>query len=1132
MIKRIATVVAAFVLACGMAPAQNITSSIVGHVSDPSGAPIPGAQVTVKNTDTGALRKVVTGNDGTYAVPDILAGMYEVTIQKTGFAAHHATQVQVFSAQTKRVDAQLTLGSVQQSVEVKAQAAPVTTDSMAISNSVSKVQLENLPTQLQTIDAFIALTPGVQTTGDATNPPIGGGTHWGSVNFNVNGVSNNDPAQAGGATVQGNGLLVMPPPSSIQELHVQADGMDAQYRGKSSVSLVTKSGSNNLHFLLYEYLQNSALNANSYVNNAKGLPRPNNKLNQFGGNIGGPILKNKLFFFFDYSGFRKRLSGTAQENYPSAAMRNGDFSALCTTFTSGVCTKGTQLYNPWTGQPFLNNQIDPSLFSPQAVQLLKYLPNPTESASAGLPNEKTNFFQEIPIQQNVDGEDVRIDYNMRANDQLFGVFSQRKAVPWNSFANWPSTFGQLRYGYKNITASMTETHIFNSSTINDFRAGWADYATRFSGLNEDFNPQDLFPQMPSTVFRGLPTVSVKGYGNSGTLLHDYGSGAFTPRWDWEFTDNFTHTHGRHTFQAGLDETGYKDESRQGSSVGNPPTGSFAFTGVWTGNHGWPGQPTSNGNAFADFLLGTIGSDRTAWQGSFASPLYSRDWGAYAQDTWQATSALTLILGLRWEYQSPWVYRRQHNTTFDFKNGKMVLSESSATPVLQPNMDPALFAAYPYETTGGLGWPLQYVQSDTNNWAPRLGFAWRPFNDGNTVIRGGYGIYYNFQPANVGSRNDGKNIPWLYSTAQAFTTGLPPKPKTPYLPDYTFANPFGSATSQVVAPYPSLSFLQPDFQNARIEEWTLTLEHSFGAGWVTRASYVGNRADNLPYNGSEMNIPEVQQPNVKLQNQRPYPAFLSLSETRSLGIQNFNQLQLGLQRHFASGFSFQAEYEFTRSLDDVPTGGGPQQPLNPMSDYGNTDLIRRHYFIANYVYNLPFGKGRRWLSGANGIEDAVLGGWELSGITTYATGTPFSVTFSVPSKYSNSWFGGRADRVPGVPLYAGQESGHDVLTGVQWFNPAAFAPPQPWTWGNSGRNSVFGPGYENWDLSAQKSFALTERTRLKFRADFFDAFNHFNPGKPVSTIADTRDGGTPNANSGIILGGSGSRAIQFGLTLSY
>ena len=1120
MIKRIATVVAVLVLACGMLFSQDITSTIVGHVTDPSGAPVPEANVTVTNSDTGAVRTVTTGADGNYSVPDLLAGTYQVAVSKQGFAAQRTSAVHVLSSETRRVNATLKIGSVQQTVEVTAKTTPVTTDSMTIASSVSEAQLRNLPTSLQTVDSFISLAPGVQSAGNATNPPIGGGTHWGSVNFTVNGVSNIDAGNSGAATVQGVGLLVLPPPTSIQELKVQANGMDARYRDHSAVTLVTKSGTNQLHFLLYEYLQNTALNSNTYVRNAQGLSTPVDHLNQFGGNIGGPIWKNKLFFFFDYSGYRHRAGRTVQFNMPSMAMRQGDFSALLPK---------VQLYNPFTGQPFANNQIPANLIAPQAQALLKFLPAPTITSSPGLPSEPANYYGTVPITQNSNSEDVRVDYNISPNDQLFGVYGQHIAVPWNSSTNYPANYGQGRYAYKNFTASASETHIFNASTLNDFRAAWADYATRFSGQNQDFNPQSLFPQMPDTMYRGIPTMAITGYSG---MFHDYGTGLYTPRWDVELTDNFTHTHGRHTFQAGFDETGYKVSSRVPST--GSATGHFSFSGKWTGNRGYPtaGYGHSAGNSFADFLLGTADSTATAPIGAFAAPIYSRDWGAYVQDTWQATSALTLMLGLRYEYQSPWKYRSQTVTTFDVANNKLVLPENSATPTLLPGMDPAEFAAYPYETTQSIGLGTDYLKRDRNNFSPRLGFAWRPFGDGDTVIRGGYGVYYNFQPAFVGSRSDGWNPPWLLSASQNFTSDLPGKPAAPFQPDLTFSNPFPSSNGkQVISRNPLIRFLQWDFQNARTQEWTLTLEHGFAGGWVARASYAGNHSDHIPYNFGPINVPTVQQPNVPTQKQRPYQPWGAINETRSLGIQNFNQVQLGVRRRFANGFSFQGEYEFTRSLDDVPTSGGPQIPTDPMSDYGNSNGIRRHWLVFNYVYQLPFGRGRRWMN-AGGIANAVLGGWELSGITTYGTGTPLDVHFSQAGTGIIGWWTTRANRVPGVPIYAGQESGHDVVDGVQWFNPAAFTPPQPWEWSNADRNQVFGPGYENWDISAQKSFAVTERTQLKFRADFFDAFNHFNLGNPSATIADVLDNGNPQPNAGVIHGGSGSRVIQLGLTLRY
>ncbi|HEU4981214.1 MAG TPA: hypothetical protein VFT88_00915, partial [Acidobacteriaceae bacterium] len=233
-----------------------------------------------------------------------------------------------------------------------------------------------------------------------------------------------------------------------------------------------------------------------------------------------------------------------------------------------------------------------------------------------------------------------------------------------------------------------------------------------------------------------------------------------------------------------------------------------------------------------------------------------------------------------------------------------------------------------------------------------------------------------------------------------------------------------------------------------------------------------------------------------------------------------------------GFSFQAEYQFSKGLDTVPTSGGPQRWQHPELDYGNSLGLARHWLTFNYVYELPFGKGRRFLHSINGVENAVLGGWQIAGISTYNTGMPFSVNFSQTGTGITGWWGGRADRVPGVSLTKGRSHSHDIVNGIPWFNTDAFAPPQPWQWGNSARDLLFGPGSWNWDMSGSKNFHMWERLNMNFRADFFDAFNHFNPGNPVANIADTRDGGNPVANSGMITGGDGQRAIQLSLSAKF
>jgi hypothetical protein len=488
------------------------------------------------------------------------------------------------------------------------------------------------------------------------------------------------------------------------------------------------------------------------------------------------------------------------------------------------------------------------------------------------------------------------------------------------------------------------------------------------------------------------------------------------------------------------------------------------------------------------------------------------------------------------YQTPWNWQDGYSTYWDPATNKLALPQNSATPTLPSiGASAAQFGAYGFTTTQALGLPKNYMVGDKNNFAPRVGFAWRPFNNNRTVFRGGYGVYYNFNPAFAGSRDDVLNPPWVGGLSgfagSNYITQLPGRPTAPFVPDITFSNPFpaslGSASG--AAAHPTLYSMQRDFKNGVIQQWNATLEHQFAGNWAARATYAGSQSHHLQWFFGDLNVPRTQTPNTPTQDQRPYQPWAVINSTRSGASQNFGQLQLEVTKRFSSGFFMQAEYAWTRSLDNLESSGGPQNPNFPGLDYGNSSGIVRHKLVVNYMWTLPFGRGQHWGSGINRAVDAVLGGWQLSGITAYQTGTPFSVSFSVPASITG-WWGGRADHVSGNDYAKG--SGHDIINGVPWFNTGAFAPPQQWTWGNGARNLLFGPGNWNWDMSLQKVFKVTERARLQFRSDFLDAFNHFNLGNPSTAIADTRDGGLPIATSGKIFGGGGSRVIQVGAKIMF
>lgn len=1128
----------AIVLFAASVCAQIITGTITGQVTDASGAAIPNVEITARNTGTGISTRVQSDSSGTYVVPDLQAGAYEITVGHAGFRTSHLTGIALQSSQTVRVNASLQVGDVQQSVDVLAEAPLVNTESPTISSVINKKQMNDLPFAQQSIDGLIIMTPGAQTNYGESAPSTGGATHWGATNFTINGVQANDVGNGAAAYSYSLGLVSLPSLQSLQEFKVDSFNTAAEYRAVGTITMVTKAGTNAFHGEAYEFNENKSLNANTFLNNAKGISRSPFIRNQFGVNIGGPIVKNKAFFFYDYTGLRNRNYSSVNLTLPTAPMRTGDFSALCSSYSGGVCadTKGTQLYNPFTGAPFVNNIIPSNLITTQAQALLKYLPATTLAGATGLPNSAPNYYGLVSTAQDVNAMDVRLDYHISDKDNLYGVYTRNIGSPFQVALGYPSTYGNASdYGYKTFGYSLVETHTFSPTALNDFRASWFDHPNIRSGQNLDFNPQSLFPQLTASPNRGLPTMSIDGYTG---MFRDAGRGYYGHAFDMEASDHFTLIKGRHTMKFGFETATYKTYGPNP----NAPLGSFAFSGQWTGNKGQPGSPQSQGNAFADFLLGTANSSTTGTAGVFESVYHTWDTEFYAQDSWQISPKLTLSVGVRYMYQTPWLWQGDYSTYWDPGTNRLALPQDTATPTLPTyGASAAQFAAYNFTTTKALGIDKHYMIPDKNNWAPRVGFAFRPFNNERTVIRAGYGVYYNFNPAYVGSRDDVLSPPWLGGlggvSSQTYSTQIPGKPSTSFLPDITFANPFPSnlATASGVSANPTIYSMQRDFKNAVSQQWNLTLEHQFSSNWSTRASYLGSQTHHLQWFFGDLNVPTVQKPNVSLQNQRPYQPWGSILATRSGAKQNFEQMQLEASKRYANGFSFQAEYQWTRSLDNADVSGGPQIPSSPQLDYGNSTNIRRHQLVFNYIYELPFGKGRRFASNIGKLGDGVIGGWQVSGITEYAGGVPFSVKFSVPSNYVG-WWGGRADQV-GSDLYAGrQTNSHDIVSGVQWFNTSAFAAPQPWQWGNGGRNIVFGPGLVNWDMSAQKYFTIREGIRLQVRADFLNAFNHFNLGAPSSTIADTRDGGTPITTSGKIYGGlssgSPSRVIQVGAKLYF
>ena len=1001
-LRVILTAVFLLVLGNGALNGQIITSSIVGRVTDPSGAVVPGVSITVTNTGTNVSVQMKTDTSGTFSLTNLLTGTYDLSASKTGFGKYMRTGVQLMAQATLRVDISLKVGSNLETVTVTTAAPLVQTDSQTISTTLTTRQADELPLQTELVAGLLTLVAGSEPGTYMSNPVSGGAPYWGGTDWSVNGMSVNDVGDGGApytvAPGGNTGLMLLPLPwlDSIQELKASGTDNSAEYRAINSVTIVTKQGSNKLHGMAYEDLQNAALNANTLDLNAEGIKRPPSEYNQFGANAGGPIWKDKAWFFFSYGGLRDRTYSTNTLTMPSLAMRQGDFSALCTSFVGGVCTAGTQLYNPETGLPFAQNAIPTTEFASQSNSLLAYLPQLTKT-TAGLPSGPPDYIAPLSVADDVNEYQARIDYQISHSDSVYGVFSKNGTGPYQSAGGYPPEYGNdSDFGYHDYSMAVTENHTFGPTTINEFHIQTYRHGTNRYGENVNFNPLSLFPQLTPSSNRGLPAMNISGYTG---MWYDRGLYSY-PQWQSGLGDNLTHVHGRHTIKAGLDLTHYTTIWRNTGA----PLGTFGFSGDWTGGKGWLAKPSA-GNAFADFLLGDADTDST---GTAAVERVDKSYDSeyYVQDAWQATSRLTINMGIRYSYQAPYEARNNTFTLFNPSTNKLVLPENSATPTLPPvGTNSVAYNAYLayFTTTQAVGLSTHPYVMSKNGWGPRFGFAFRPFSGTRTVLRGGYGIYYGIGAAFIGGPFAGETNPPWGGESENFATELPKTPPVGgFLPDLTFSDPFpgtnGGAASASAHPNVAYQQLQ-GFQLPRAQQWNLTLERQFTPNLMGRASYVGGKTDHISFYNQNINLPAVMNLAETLQQQNLIQPWNDITGVYSAGAQNFNQLQLEVVRRFSKSISFQAEYAWTQSLDDVPGAGygSVQVWQDPQRDYGNSPAESRHDLAFNYIWYLPFGRGMRWLGNSRNAVDALLGGWEVSGITLYRTGWPVTPGTVVPPR---------------------------------------------------------------------------------------------------------------------------------------
>jgi hypothetical protein len=1027
---------------------------MVGTVTDSSGAAVAGADVKVVNQGTNVAVNTTTGNDGQYTVTNLDPGIYEITVSAKGFKVSTVRDIVLNVSQTARQDIQVAVGDVTSSVVVEAAAPVVQSELSSIGSVVDNRQIQSIPLNgRSSIFNLLSLAPGVMRSGQ--NPVISGGVWFGSTNMTIDGVSNIDT---------GNERLSPLTPSleSIGEFRVISNGASAEFgRGGAQVIVATREGSNQLHGSLFAFNRNRALSAKNFF--AAALPKPPFNRNEFGGSIGGPIIKNKLFYFGTYEGLRRRESITNILALPTPALKGGNFAGLA------------PIRDPNTGAAFSNNQIPADRINPVAKQLLGYSPDPNQpgTAAGGLGN---NYIFNSPTRESNDRYSARADYNATSKDRFTGRYFKAADGPFVSstgsgtanFGNWGG-FGTSSW---NLLGSYTR--LLSARIVNEVRIGVLDIHYYRIPQNSGLDTSTLIPGLipPVEGLGGLPTVNINGYRG---FSDQPGSG--DRQRSYEGAESFSWTPGRHSIKAGAE---FQRVSAFNFQNPAPARGQFNFDGRYTGN------------SFADFLLGYPSQTQRVTKNLEVEPVNSR-YAAFVQDDFNVNTHLTLNMGVRYEYEPPFQNSQGDLANFYPNLGKIVLIQGQANPA---------FAGLPIVNGSDVGIDTSnYLHKDRNNFAPRFGFAYRPLGRPTFVIRSSYGIYYNVIGGYIGPTGLANNPP--FRTVQTYDA-LPGN-----TPSLSLSNPFpGTGTIPAIV---GVNAIAANRVNGYMQQWNFTVEGEVVHNTAVRVSYVGNKGTHLD---RQLNLNDVTPAPGVVQPRRPFQPFGVINYYESGRNSILNQFQLGIIRRLSHGLSFQVEYQLSKGLSDQPFGiGAPTDFTNFRYDRGNMDFVRRHSTTANYTFDLPFGAGRAFQ--LSGVANALFGGWQLAGIVTFGTGEPYSVTFNSTTV---GWPSNRADIV-GDPSVANRSVD-------RWFNPAAFAVPQPFHFGTSARNSLFGPGFFRWDNGVFKNTKLTERLNLEFRAEFFNMTNHPSFDVPASNIS------VPSQVGRITATTSTARDIQFGLRLSF
>lgn len=1111
------------VLSISLLSAQTATSTVVGAVYDSAHAVIPNAIVIVANPQTGFERRSVTDVSGNYTFTGLQAANYSLTAEAPGFRAERLRELTVRVNQTARIDFTLQPGTVTEKIDVTAVTSLLNTDTATISEVIETRRITDLPLNKRQFLDLALLTPGV-TLGNG-GPQNGQNTLFlrptsnSSVSANGQRSQNNNFLLDGVQNTDGdvNAFILTPSVDSIQEFRVETSNYSAEF-GRSSgaqINVVSKSGTNQFHGSAYEFLRNSALDARPF-NNPGALPAF--RFNQFGATLGGRVRKDSTFFFANFEGLRSVQGQSAIRSVPVDQQRTGDFSGLRSIFDPD--TLGPDPSDPTgkrqTRTQFPGNRIPSNRINPIAAKILaNYVPSPN---LAGSTNNLLDTRKQI---QSNNQEGLRLDQRVGSRGTLYGrytVSNETGFVPSGLPGSGADSAVRAQHSI------VGETHAFRPDLVNEFRFGFARLS--LGRLSENAFKRDIVTELgiPGVQFAGpevwgIPSVTIPGY----TTLGD--DNFFLPMVlrdnTFQVLDTVSITRGRHSLRLGGEYRRFQFNIAQLFT----PRGDIRFNANFTNQFAGTGGSDTAGDALASFLLGLpVQQRRTV--GNANAYLRQLSYSGFVQDDWKVSSRFTVNLGFRYEYTSPFSdkFNRLSNVSF-----AGIPSPSAVATANQRGV-----YAVPIVVAGLNGTPTGLTQADRNNWAPRIGVAWRPLRGNSLVIRSGFGVFYGAQDGeHVGRATI--NLPFVLSDTQNSDTFIPQINSI----GFTIAPGIGGNSLRQ-----TFIGLDEHLRTPYTMQWNFAIQKAFTGSLVGEVAYVGSGSHKLDTrNAMNDPIPGPGDPDANRLFQTmalPDPSSLGnialpapilgrqiLSGTIEIQANrvnsNYHSLQTKLEKRFSHGVSFLTSYVWSKTISDGNSyrrqgiQGELAQDFLRNGEKSLTGYDVRHRIVGNVLYEVPLcAPGKPCFGKA--IGRTILGGWQATAIVQAQSGFPFTPVLA--SSTANNGRTTRPNVVTGVNPYV-----TDGQSAARWLNAAAFSQPAPYTTGNAGVNSLIGPGLTQVDCSLLKNTTVKENWRLQFRAEFFNVLNHVNLGTPNSSVGANQFGTITSV-------ASSPRQIQLGLKLLF